>query len=99
MDIKLTFKITFVSGEQTIQEISAQTDPRHHVDEQMKALMNRMFIQYTSVGMVRQGTDDDGTPNPSKYVLLCPSQLALVECELPSIILAGANEVPKITLD
>ncbi len=97
--MKLTFAITFVSGEQTTQDITAQADPRHHVDEQMKALMNRMFIQYATVGMIRNGQNEDGTPNPSKFVLLCPSQLALVECEIPSIILAGANEVPKITLD
>jgi hypothetical protein len=99
MDIKLSFRITFTSGEQTIQDITAQADPRHHVDEQMKALMNRMFIQYASVGMIRQATDDDGRLIPNKYMLLCPSQLAMVECELPSIILAGANEVPKLTLD
>jgi|SRR5208282_1849081 len=99
MDIKLTFEITVVSGEKTTQDITAQADPRHHVDDQMKALMNRMFIQYATVGMIRQGADEDGRPNPNKYVLLCPSQLAMVECELPSIILAGANEVPKITLD
>jgi hypothetical protein len=99
MDIKLTFGLTFVSGEQTTQDITAQADPRHHVDDQMKALMNRMFIQYATVGIIRQGANEDGTPNPNRYMLLCPSQIAMVECELPSIILAGANEVPKITLD
>jgi hypothetical protein len=52
-----------------------------------------MLAQYTQVGMLRQ-------PEPGTFVLLCPSQIAMVECSLPSIVIASAGEiVPKVTLD
>jgi hypothetical protein len=94
MEIKLSFNITFVSGEQTTQDITVKADPNHPVETQMKALMQQMFGQYVSVGMLRQ-------PEKDHYVLLCPSQIAMVECKLPSIILADATEipVPRVTLD
>lgn len=91
MEIKLTFKLTFVSGEQTTQEIAVPADPRHAYETQAKALMQTMLSQYATVGMLRQ-------PTPGSYVLLMPSQIAMIECEMPSIILADAQDVPKITL-
>lgn len=92
MEIKLSFKITFVSGEQTIQDINVPADPNKAFDTQVKLLMQTMLAQYTQVGMLRQ-------PEPGKFVLLCPSQIAMVECELPNIIIADPAEVPKVTLD
>jgi hypothetical protein len=92
MEIKLKFKITFVSGEVTEQEISLPADPSKPFDLQAKLLMQQMLAQYTQVGMLRQ-------PEPGTFVLLCPSQIAMVEATLPSIIIADATEVPKITLD
>jgi hypothetical protein len=92
VDIKLSFKITFNSGETTTQEISIQADPRHAFDSQAKALMQQMLGQYASIGMLQQ-------PEPGKYRLILPSQLAVVECELPTILIASENEVPKVTLD
>lgn len=92
MEIKLTFRITFVSGEQTEQAISVMADSRHPIETQTKALMQNMMSQYASVGMLRQ-------PTPGNYVLLLPSQIAMVECELPTIVLADAQDVPKITLE
>ena len=92
MEIKLKFKITFVSGEVTEQEISLPADPSKPFDLQAKLLMQQMLAQYTQVGMLRQ-------PEPGTFVLLCPSQIAMVECSLPSIILANAAEVPKVSLD
>jgi hypothetical protein len=50
--------------------------------------MMQMLKQYASVGLLRN-------PEKNKFILICPSRLATVECELPSILLAGANEVPK----
>jgi hypothetical protein len=92
MEIHLKFKITMVSGEVTEQEIKLPADPSKPFDLQAKLLMQQMLAQYTQVGMLRQ-------PEPNKFVLLCPSQIALVETELPSIILADATEVPRVSLD
>jgi len=92
MDITLKFKLTLLSGEVTEQEIQIPADPNHPIDKQTRALMQTMMTQYAQVGMLRQ-------PSPGMFMLLCPSQIALVECELPSIVLASANEVPKITLE
>ena len=92
MEIKLKFKITFVSGEQTEQDITVPADPSKSFEGQARALMQTMLAQYAQVGMLRQ-------PAPGHFVLLCPSQIAMVECELPSIVLADASEVPKVTLE
>ncbi len=88
MEIKLSFKLTLASGEQPIQEIAVKADPGLPFDTQARALMQTMFSQYSSVGMLRQ-------PDPGRFVLLCPSQIALVECELPSILIADATDVPE----
>jgi len=54
-------------------------------------LMQQMLFQYAQVGMLRQ-------PKPGEFVLLCPSQIAMVECTLPSILIANPADVPKVTL-
>jgi hypothetical protein len=94
MEIKLKFKLTFVSGETHEQEVGFPADPNKPFDLQAKLLMQQMLSQYTQVGMLRQ-------PESGKFVLLCPSQIAMVETELPSIVLAGPDEIPlpKVTLD
>jgi hypothetical protein len=92
VELKLKFKITFVSGEQTEQEIAVPADPNRPIDAQAKLLMQQMLGQYASVGMLRQ-------PEPGTFVLLCPSQLAMIEVSLPSIVIADATELPKVTLD
>ena len=91
MEIKLNFKITFTSGEQTEQEIAYPADESKPFDLQAKALMQQMLFQYAQVGMLRQ-------PKPGEFVLLCPSQIAMVECTLPSILIANPADVPKVTL-
>ena len=93
MEIKLAFEITLVSGEQTKQELSFPADPSKPFDAQAKAWMQQMLAQYAQVGMVRQ-------PEPGTFVLLCPSQIAMVEVTLPSIVIASAGEIstPKVTL-
>lgn len=88
MEIKLTFKITFTNSEETEQTITVPADPKYPVDMQTKALLQQMLGQYTTVGILRE-------PRPGYFYLMCPSQIATIECELPSIVLAGANEVPK----
>lgn len=89
MDIKLNFKITCTNGEETTQDIStpAVNDPNVPFDKQQAMVMQQMFHQYAQVGLLRQ-------PSPNKFILMCPSQIAFVECELPSIVLANALDVP-----
>jgi hypothetical protein len=88
MEIKLQFRITLADGTETSQEITAPADPQYPIDQQTQLLMMQMLKQYASVGLLRN-------PEKNKFILICPSRLATVECELPSILLAGANEVPK----
>ena len=92
MEIKLSFRITFTSGEQTVQEVSLPADPAKSFEAQAKTYLQAMLAQYAQVGMLRQ-------PEPGTFVLLCPSQIAMVECTLPSILIASEGEVPKVTLD
>ncbi len=89
MDIRLTFKITCTNGEETTQDIStpAVNDPNVPFDKQQAMVMQQMLHQYAQVGLLRQ-------PSPNKFILMCPSQIAFVECELPSIVLANALDVP-----
>lgn len=91
MDIKVTFTITLVSGEVTKQEISVPADPAHPVERQTMAVMQTMMQQYATVGMLKQ-------PEKGKFVLLCPSQIALIECEMPSILIASPGDVVPAVL-
>ncbi|GEM_PF-5731708 len=89
MEIKLTFKLTLINESVETQEISAPAvnDPNITIDQQQMLLMQRMLNQYTQVGMLRQ-------PEKNKFILLCPSQIAFIECELPSVLVANALDVP-----
>ncbi len=97
MDIRLDFKITMVNGEDTEQSITVPgiSDPQVPFESQQIMLMQKMFSQYAQVGLIRQ-------VEPKKFLLLCPSQLAFIECEIPSIIIANPTDVPpapKVTLE
>ena len=94
MDIKLTFLVTFVSGDQKAQEITIPADPRHPFETQAKVLMQTMMQQYAATGYVMSDPEDK-----NHYILITPSQIARVDCTLPSILIAHENEVPKVTLD
>lgn len=98
MEIKLKFLITFVSGEQMEQDINFPADPRLAFDAQAKALMQTMLSQYASIGILRRGPLPDN-PSPNFYRLILPSNISMVECELPSIVIANEAEVPRITLE
>lgn len=98
MEIKLKFLITFLSGEQTEQEIAVPADERYAFDVQAKALMQTMLSQYASIGILRKGPTPDN-PNHNYYKLVLPSNISTVECELPSIVIASEAEVSKIVLD
>jgi hypothetical protein len=89
MEIKLTFLITRVDGETETQEITAPyvNDPNITLEQQQMIVMQRMLNQYAQVGMLRQ-------PDKGKFILLCPSQIMFVECELPSVLIANALDVP-----
>jgi hypothetical protein len=88
MEIKLSFLITFTSGETTTQDFNVPADPKHPIDKQTVLLMQQMLTQYSQVGLLRN-------PSGKKFVLTCPSQIATVECELPAILIAGPNELPN----
>lgn len=97
MDIRLEFKITMVNGEETAQTITvpAVNDPQASYEMQQVFLMQKMFNQYAQVGLIRQ-------IEPKKFLLLCPSQLAFVEVEIPSVLIANPTDVPpapKVTLE
>jgi hypothetical protein len=92
MEIHLEFKITLASGEIVTQDIQLPADPNYPIDKQMKALMQTMINQYSTVGMLRE-------VEPGVYRLLCHSQIYWVECSLPKIVLANATEVPQVTLE
>lgn len=98
MDIRLKFKITLANNEgETEQDIvvPAINDPQAPFETQQIMLMQKMFSQYAQVGLIRQ-------VEPKKFLLMCPSQIAFVECELPSILVANPTDVPpapKVTLE
>jgi hypothetical protein len=92
VEIKLKFKITLVSGEQTEQELTFPADQNKPFDGQAIMFMQQALAQYSTIGMLRQ-------PEKGTFVLLCPSQIAMVEVSLPSIVIANPGEVPKVTLD
>ena len=92
MEIKLKFKITFVSGEQTEQELTFPADQTKSFDAQAMFFMQQALAQYSTIGMLRQ-------PEKGSFVLLCPSQIAMVEVTLPSILIAGVTDVPKVSLE
>jgi hypothetical protein len=87
MEIRLEFQITFINEEKTTQEIKAQADPQHSVEKQTLMLMQQMFTQYTQVGILRE--TEKGT-----FKLVCPSQIATIECTPPSILLAHNTDMP-----
>lgn len=81
MDVSLHFVITKVDGSQVTQDIKCPQDAAEQA-------MNQMLAQYSQVGMLKK----DGT----KYMLLPSSQIALVECELPTIVIAGPSDTAKV---
>jgi|SRR5271157_46105 len=90
MEIKLKFKITCVNEDETEQEISTPVPNDVPLEQARMVVMMKMLNQYAQVGMLRQ-------PSPDHYILMCPSQIAFVECILPSVILASPLDVPKTT--
>ena len=95
MDISLKFKITCTNGEETEQSITVPADPQLPFEQQQIFVMQKMLNQYAQVGLLRQ-------IEPRKFLLMCPSQLAFVEVELPSILVANPSDVPpapKVTLE
>jgi hypothetical protein len=97
MEIKLTFQITMVNEEVIEQTftVPALNDPNVPFEQQQIIVMNKALTQYAQVGMLKQ-------VEPRKFLLVCPSQIACVECELPSILIANPSDVPaapKVTLD
>ena len=81
MDTNLHFVITKVDGSEVIQDIKCPSNA-------VEAAMNQMFSQFSQVGVLKK----DGT----KYTLVPSSQIQLVECDVPTIVIAGPSETAKV---
>jgi hypothetical protein len=80
-EANLHFVITKVDGTQVTQDFNCPSDA-------VEGVMNQMLAQFSQVGMLKK----DGT----KYTLLPASQISLVECELPTLVIAGPSETAKV---
>ena len=76
----LKFVITRTNGEKLEQEIPC-------IPEKVGECMRDMFLQYANMGMIKKEGD--------KFILLCASQIAYAEVEIPQVVLASGNDLPK----
>ena len=81
METNLHFIVTKVDGSQVMQDIKCPTDV-------VEGAMNQMLSQFAQVGMLKK--------EGAKYTLLPASQIALVECELPTIVIAAPSDTAKV---
>jgi hypothetical protein len=80
METQLVFKIVKKDGEELEQVINC---PPEHAE----SIVNQMLAQYAQVGMMRK--------SGNKFLLLCCGEIAYVEVELPSVVIASADEAEK----
>lgn len=80
METALHFVITKVDGSQVTQDFKCPPDAAEQI-------MQQAFAQFSQVGMMKK----DG----NRFTLLPSSQIALVEIELPTLVLADEGEVKK----
>jgi hypothetical protein len=81
METNLHFVVTKTDGTQVTQDIKCPNDAS-------ESALNQMLAQYAQIGMLKK----DGT----KYTLVPASQISLVECELPTIVLADPSDAAKV---
>lgn len=91
METKLKFIITTVTGEKVEQEISVAPPPDPSIPMEAAIMdgINRMMAQYSQVGMMKREGD--------KFILLTTHQIAKVEVEKPSILIANPAEAERAT--
>jgi hypothetical protein len=78
--LQLKFVITKTNGEKVEQEVPC-------IPEKVGECIRDMLLQYANLGMIKKDGD--------KMILLCASQIAYAEVDIPSVVIAGANEVPQ----
>lgn len=81
MEATLHFVITKVDGSQVNQDLSCPPDATAQ-------LMQQVFGQYSQVGVMKK--------EGNKFSLIPASQIALVEVELPTLVIAGEGEVKQV---
>ena len=81
METNLHFVITKTDGTTVEQDIKCPTDAAD-------AAVNQMMAQYAAVGMLKK--------EGSKYTLLPRNQIALVEVEVSSLVIAAPSETARV---
>jgi len=84
-EIPLTFKITLVDGRKIEQ--TATCDANGQGPQSPQIITTQALVQYATVGMLK----GDG----KKFHLITASQIAEVEVEIPSIVMADMGDLPR----
>jgi hypothetical protein len=80
METNLHVILTLVDGEQVTQDILCPADTAQSV-------MNQLMVQYSQVGLLKKDGD--------KFMLYPAHRIKLVECELPSLVIASPSETAR----
>jgi hypothetical protein len=80
METNLHVVLTLVDGEQVTQDILCPPDKAEQV-------MNQLMVQYSQVGLLKKDGD--------KYLLYPAHRITLVECELPSLVIATPSDTAR----
>lgn len=81
METSLHFVVTKVDGSQVTQDIKCPADAA-------EAAINQMMAQYSQLGMLKK--------EGGKYSLLPSSQIAFVEVEVSSILVASPSDTVRV---
>jgi len=81
METSLHFVITKIDNTTVEQDIKCPADAA-------EAVVNQMMAQYSQVGVLKK--------EGNKYTLLPCSQIALVEIELPSLVIASPSDTARV---
>ena len=87
-DIKLTFYLTLKNGTKMEQTLSIP-DGDGKNNPTPEQIVMQMLQQYAAVGMLKR----DG----QKFILVTCGEIATVEVEIPSILVANMNEIQRTT--
>ncbi len=80
METNLHFVASLVDGGHVTQDFTVPTD-------KVDAAIPQLLSQYAQVGMLKR----DG----NKYTLIPHSQIRLIECEIPSLVVATSSDTQK----
>lgn len=89
-DIPLVFNITLKNGTKLEQKIAADSEADGKTVPTAEQLCMQMLQQYATVGMLKR----DG----NKFILVTAGTIETAEVEIPSIVVAGLNDLVKSKL-